>query len=281
MRLTAICLSAALLAAPLALAAQTTNSSPSQTDLQVPAPANRALPTHIYPKKVVKPLKPFSALAFSGGISAEGVNLQAATNVNRYLNLRAIGNVFNYTVSNVDVSGFTVNGKLNLATMATSLDYYPFPNHGLRLSPGVQFYNQNSVTANVQVAGGTKLTLNDVNYYASTANPITGTGSVGLNTQNPAFTGTIGWGNMIPRKGEHWSFPFEIGVAVVGSPNVNVALTSGLACNAQGQNCVNVATDPTVNANLQAQIAKYKSDLDPLKVYPIFSFGVSYSFKIR
>ena len=44
---------------------------------------------------------------------------------------------------------------------------------------------------------------------------------------------------------------------------------------------MNVATDPTLNANLQAQIAKYKSDLDPLKFYPIVSFGVSYSFKIR
>jgi len=60
-----------------------------------------------------------------------------------------------------------------------------------------------------------------------------------------------------------------------------VTLTSGQACNAQGLNCVNVATYPTVQANLQAQVAKYKNDLDPLKTYPIVSFGVAYNFRIR
>jgi hypothetical protein len=92
---------------------------------------------------------------------------------------------------------------------------------------------------------------------------------------------TTGWGNMISRRGGHWSFPFELGAAFIGVPSVNVALTSGLACNAQGQNCVNVATDPNVQANLQAQIAKYKSDLNPFKYYPIVSFGVGYNFSLR
>jgi ubiquinone biosynthesis protein Coq4 len=44
---------------------------------------------------------------------------------------------------------------------------------------------------------------------------------------------------------------------------------------------VDVATDQSVQSNLQAQIAKYKSDLDPLKTYPIASFGVAYSFHVR
>jgi hypothetical protein len=86
---------------------------------------------------------------------------------------------------------------------------------------------------------------------------------------------------MIPRKGGHFSFPFELGVAFVGAPTVNVALTSGQACDAQGQNCVNVATDPDVKANMLAQVTKYKNDLDPLKTYPIASFGVAYSFGAR
>ena len=73
---------------------------------------------------------------------------------------------------------------------------------------------------------------------------------------------------MIPRRGGHWSFPFEVGAAFVGAPSINMALTSGLACDAQGQNCVSVATDPTVQANLQAQIQKYKTDLSPFQYYP-------------
>jgi hypothetical protein len=282
-RFTALCLSLALLATPLASKAQTTTYTPSQSDLQVPiqAQTKRTLPTEIYPKRVERPIRPFSRLAFGGGVSAMGVNMQAATNVNRYLNVRGTGNFFDYTVTNIDVSGFAVTGKVNMATAGAGLDYYPFPNHGLRLSGGALFYNQNAVSANVLVTGGTKLTLNNVNYYGSTIYPIIGTGSVGLHTYNPTPTFTLGWGNMIPRKGEHWSFPVEVGAALVGTPAIALELTSGQACNVNGQSCVNVVSDPTLNANLQAQIAKYKSDLDPLKFYPIVSFGVSYSFKIR
>jgi len=36
-----------------------------------------------------------------------------------------------------------------------------------------------------------------------------------------------------------------------------------------------------VQTNLQAQVNKYKSDLDPLKTFPIISFGVAYSFNLR
>jgi hypothetical protein len=210
-----------------------------------------------------------------------GINMQAAVNANRYINLRGTGNYFNYTISNISSNGLNLNGKLNFAAAGASVDFYPFPNHGFRLSPGALFYNQNTVGANVTVAGGTKFTLNSVSYYASSTNPITGNGSLGLNTSNPAFTMTTGWGNMISRRGGRWSFPFELGAAFIGVPSVNVALTSGLACNAQGQNCVNVATDPNVQANLQAQIAKYKSDLNPFKYYPIVSFGLGYNFNLR
>jgi hypothetical protein len=102
-----------------------------------------------------------------------------------------------------------------------------------------------------------------------------------LHTQKTAFTATTGWGNVIPRKGGHLSFPFEIGVAFIGSPTLDIALNSGQVCDAQGQNCVNVATDQNVQDNLKKQIDKYKSDLDPLKTYPIVSFGIAYNFKIR
>ena len=37
---------------------------------------------------------PFSHFALGGGISTMGINLQAAINVNRYINLRATGNYF-------------------------------------------------------------------------------------------------------------------------------------------------------------------------------------------
>jgi len=272
------CLSLVLLAVS-ALTAQTTTPSLSypSTSGQTASAAQKAKKA----KKTATIIKPFSRLAFSGGIGVMGINMQAATNVNKYMNVRGVGNYLNYSVNNVSTNGFNIDAKLNFATAGASVDFYPFPTHGFRLSPGALFHNENSASAVVTAAAGTSFTLNDVTYYSSTTNPVQGTGAVGLNTQKTAFTMTTGWGNMIPRKGEHWSFPFEIGAAMVGSPTVNFALTSGQACNAAGANCVNVATDPTVNANVQAQISKYKNDLNQLKVYPIFTFGVSYNFKIR
>jgi len=224
---------------------------------------------------------PFSRFAVGGGISPLGINLMAATNLNRYMNLRATGNVFKYTETGISTNGFNVDADLNLASMGASVDIYPFPHHGLRFSPGVLFYNANGATATFAVQGGTSFTLNNTTYYASSSNPVMGSGSLGLNSQKPAFTITAGWGNIIPRNGGHFSFPFELGVALIGAPALNIALTSGQVCDAQGQNCVNVATDADVQSNLQQQIAKYKSDLDPLKTYPIVSMGVAYSFRIR
>lgn len=224
---------------------------------------------------------PFSRMAIGGGVSAMGINMQVAVIANRYMNLRGVGNFFNYTVDNISTNGFEASGKFNLATAGASVDFYPFPYHGFRISPGALFYNQNRVTATMTASAGTSFTLDDYTYYSSQASPVTGSGALGLNTSNPAFTITTGWGNMIPRRGGHFSFPFEIGAAFIGTPSVNFALNGGQVCDTNGQNCVNVATDPTVQSNLQAQIAKYKNDVNPYRYYPILSMGMSYSFGLR
>jgi hypothetical protein len=289
MKKTALCLTLTLLAASSVLFAQTT---PSPADLKLPSasqdnpsPQNPGQLTHKAKRKTTT-IKPFSRLAVGGGISLMGINMQAATNVNQHLNVRGTGNYFNYTVNNITTNGFNVSGKANFATGGVSLDYYPFPSHGFRLSPGVLFYNQNQITASGVGATGSSISLNSVKYYSETANPLTMNGILGLNTRKQTATITTGWGNMIPRKGGHWSFPFELGAAFTGVPGVNVGLT-GYACTSQadaaisGASCVNMATNTTAQTNLTTQVNKWKSDLNPLQVYPIFSFGVTYSFPIR
>jgi hypothetical protein len=224
--------------------------------------------------------KPFSAIAFGGGVSPLGVNMQMATNLNRHVNLRGTGNIFNYNISNFTTNGFTVGGKLNLTSASTAIDLYPFANHGFRISPGALLYNQNAASANFSVTPGQSFTLNNTTYYSSTTNPVTGLGVLGLHPQKTAFTATTGWGNMIPSRGGHWSFPVELGAAFTGAPTLNMNLT-GVACDKTGVYCMNVGTDPTIQANLQAQVAKYQKDLNPLKTYPIVSFGLAYSFTTR
>jgi hypothetical protein len=265
--------------------AQTSQTASADDQPAAPASHSYAIsaPVHVASPQPYFAPAPFSRLAFGAGISAMGINMQAAVNANRCMNLRAVGNFFNYTVNNISVSGLQMSGKLNMASAGASIDFYPFPNHGFRLSPGALFYNQNALSATVMAPGGTSFTLDGFTYYSSEANPVTGSGNLGLNTQKPAFTMTSGWGNMISRRGGHLSFPIEIGAAFIGSPSVKMALTSGQVCaNPQGtEACYNVVGNAQINSNLQAQVAKYQNDLNPLRIYPIFSCGVAYNLSLR
>lgn len=211
------------------------------------------------------------------------------TNLNQHLNLRSSGSVLNYS-TNFTASGIAADGQLNLKSAGTALDIYPF-HKGFRISPGLLFYNGNQVTATGNVAGGASFTLNNQTYYSANANattgatPVNGNAVLSLHTTKPAFTITSGWGNTLPRNG-HWSFPFEVGVALTGAPSLNVNL-GGWACYDQAQTvCTDITskTDPIaleIQSNLQAQVAKWTNDIEPLKTYPIASFGVAYSFGLR
>jgi hypothetical protein len=282
-----------LLAASAGLLAQTGSSLSGTSQFSYSAGAKSSNAIHsAKTKPVFAPPAPFSRLALGGGISAMGINMQAAVNTSFHVNLRAVGNYFNYSMSNVKISGgggssgVNVSGKLNFASLGAALDYYPFPKHGWRLSPGVMLFNQNEISASGVSSAGTSITLGGQTYYSDTVNPMAVSADLGLNTHRQAFTLTTGWGNMISRKGGHWSFPFELGAVFAGVPSIKMDLT-GNACGTQadsatnGPSCVNMATNATAQANLSSQIAKYQNELNPLQVYPIFSFGVAYNFRIR
>ena len=78
---------------------------------------------------------------------------------------------------------------------------------------------------------------------------------------------TTGWGNLIPRRGGHFSFPFEIGAIFTGAPTIGFNAT-GNACLTQadaadnGPSCENMATNPQAQTNIAAQVAKYQKDLN-------------------
>jgi hypothetical protein len=223
---------------------------------------------------------PFSRLALSGGVGANGINMQVAVEANRFINIRGIGNYFNYSLTKT-VSGTNDSGTLNFATAGVSVDFYPFPNHGWRLSPGALFYNQNAITASVNVPGGNSFTMDNTKFYSSNASPVVGTGGIVLNKTNPAFTMTTGWGNLISRRGGHFSVPFEVGAAFVGAPTVKLNFVNGIVCTDQAQTqCSNVNSFPQFTDDVNAQIAIYNNDLSVLKVYPILSIGIGYNFKL-
>jgi len=252
------------------------------------AGSGSVLPTKTAAKNSNAVNTPLSRVGIGVGVGAMGINMSVATNLNRHMNVRGTGNVFNYSVNNISTNGFNIGAKLKFASAGAALDFYPFPTHGFRLSPGMILYNENGISASGTIAQGDSINLNDQDYYSWTSDPMQATASVGFNTNKKAFSMTTGWGNMIARKGGHFSFPLEIGAAFTGVPTVGVNLTGGACTSATAQssaNCADLSGNATlaqeVHTNLQDQIAKWKSDLDPFKVYPIFSMGMSYNFRIR
>jgi hypothetical protein len=228
-----------------------------------------------------------SRFSIGGGISPLGIGAEISTNLNSHLNARLSGSMFDTDVS-FSSNGFNADGKLRFASIRLSGDVFPFHN-GFRISPGLMFYNQNRVTAADTVAPGSSFTLNNDTFYSAHANsagatPVNGTALLNLHSTRPAFTITGGWGNTVPRRG-HWSFPVEVGVALIGSPKVDVNL-QGWACHDQAEKqCTNIA-DPNnpiaiqVQNDLKTEVNKWTQDLDALMTYQIVSVGVSYSFHL-
>ena len=267
------------------LAAQTTGSSSfdSQTDQGGGVTASPVSPANPGSDR------PFSKIALGPSFSLLGVGLDLTTNLNRHLNLRASGGFLDQPI-HFTTNGFHADAKLKLASTRASLDIYPFRS-GFRISPGLMAYNQNRITGTESIAGGASFTLNGDTFYSDNANvatgavPVYGSALLNLHATQPAFTITAGWGNPLARNG-HWSFPFEAGIALVGAPAVNVNL-AGWACLDQAQTqCADLSNQNSpiavqVQNDLQAEIGKWKSDLDPLKTFPIIKGGVTYSFNVR
>ena len=311
MKYTPVLLSLLILAATSALPAQSpsTPATPKPATQTPSSPAAKPAAQTAKPPVAAKPaahrskkgevhLKPFSSLAFGGGMSTMGINMQASTNLNRYMNLRGTGNYFNYTASNLNINGFDVSGKVDLATAGASLDLFPFPNHGFRISPGVLFYNQNNLTAQGTLGVGNSITLAHQNIYTDTTNPMTVGGYLDVNTNKQAFMITTGWGNVIPRRRQdqvssHLTFPFEMGLAFTGVPTLNLNLT-GDACmytTSKTTLTCDSLTDTTPGSvgvqaqnDLNTQLGIWRTDVNQhwyYKVTPIVSFGVSYSFNFK
>jgi hypothetical protein len=280
MKRIAFFLSMTMLAIPPAARSQSSSSTMNPPPMDDPSSA-AGIQSPVSRKFIPGPVSPLSRVAIGGGISPMGIHLLMATNLNRHLDVRGNGNFFKYSVNSISVSGFTISPQLNLASAGVALDVYPFAGHGFRVTPGVLVYNANEASSPIVAQAGTSFTLNGHDYYSSNSNPVTGVASLNLHSQNPAFTITTGWGSFFPAKGGHWSFPFEIGVALIGSPTVNMALTSGQVCDYTYATCMNVTSDPQLQSDLQAQVAKYKNDLDPLKTFPVIGGGIVYNFRTR
>ena len=220
--------------------------------------------------------KPFTAYGVDARVGFGGVGFDVATALAQKINLRVGGDFFSYSDTFVEQQA-NVNAALQLQTGHASLDWFPFGN-GFRVSPMVVFGNNNHVRATVLVPAGTTVTLSGSDYVSSATDPLRGNGSVDFRKTSPGLT--VGWGNIVPRSGARWSFPFELGFYYVGQPTLKVAFT-GSACDPTQPaaiGCQSVDTDSDFQASLAAFKARNDNNLSYASFFPVLSTGVGFRF---
>jgi hypothetical protein len=186
---------------------------------------------------------------FALGVTAGtlGAGIQAATAVTRKSNVRVGFNYFTYSGSATSNSdNITFNGTLKLESGEVLFDQYI--GHSFHISPGVAIYDGNQATGNATIPAGQSFTLNNVSYYSSASNPVTGTGSFTASKIAPELL--IGFGNMLPRRAQkHFSASFEAGVIFTQKPVIALGLTGNACTTTVAATCLPIATTPAIQTN--------------------------------
>lgn len=216
----------------------------------------------------------FRRVAVGVKASPLGFGLEVATPLTSRLDLRIADNLFIHR-NTFTYDGVNLDSKLSLSSMQAGIDIFPFRHSGWHVTPGVLFANHNRAIADASVPGGESFSPGDGNYISSPADPVKGTLRIPLDSTAPTLS--IGIGSLFPRSGRHWSIPFEVGVAYIGPPQVGLNL-GGSVCDPASGVCQPIANDPQAQANVALEAKQIKSDLSPLKTYPILSVGFSYNF---
>jgi len=260
----------------LPLLASYSSSLPSSGDARPYAssrmigPATTAAPPH----KVI--IRPISKVAIALRVGLGGIGADMATPLSRHFNLRAGAETFSYAYNFTD-TGANVATTIRLRSGHTSLDWFPFGG-SFRISPLVNYGNNNAFRGTVLVPAGSSITLSGSDYVSSTADPLRGSASVGFRKTSPGLS--FGFGNMIPRTGKHFSFPVEIGFYYVGQPTLKVAFT-GSACDPsqpQPLGCQSVNNDAGFQSSLTAFTARNNHNLSYASFFPVLSSGVGFRF---
>ncbi len=171
-------------------------------------------------------------------------------------------------------NGIHYDGQLRFQSAEAHLDWFPF--WGFHISPGLLFYNGNQATATAMVPGSQTFTVGGTTYESDPSAPVTGSAKLDFVKVSPTIM--LGVGNLIPRSGRHYSFLFEIGGAYQGSARVALNLAGNVCNPGDLTTCRAISSDPTVQANVQAQQVKIQNDVNPYRFYPVISLGVGFNF---
>lgn len=205
-----------------------------------------------------------------------GFGGRVATSLTRGLVLRAGGSYFSFS-TNQTSNGIPFTATIVLQSEEAQVDWYPF-HTGFHLSPGVQFGNSSRLYGNAFIPAGNSFTLNGTNYYSGAAGPVQASGSARFRHTSPMLT--LGWGSWVRRNARqgHWAFPFELGAVYNEAPATTLNFSGVVCADAAQVDCENVANDPGVQANIQAERVKMHNNANYIRFYPIISGGIVFRF---
>ena len=220
--------------------------------------------------------RPFQSIAMYPHFGSDGIGVDFATPIAQHFNVRVGASLFHYATSFQD-QGANVDIRMKLQSGHANLDWFPFGGH-FRVSPLVVFGDSSGMRGTVLVPAGSTISLGGSDYTSSHQDPLHGTASVDFRKVSPGLT--IGFGNIIPRRGGNFSFPVEAGFHYVGQPQLKVSF-SGSACDPSQPEligCQSISSDADFQRNLAAFTARNNNNLKYASFLPILSVGVSYRF---
>jgi hypothetical protein len=210
---------------------------------------------------------------FVAKVSSLGVGGDVGVSFTRLANVRVGFNALDFS-QNFRSNGIQYNGTLHFRSAEALLDVTPLGDW-FHISPGFLFYNGNQITARANVPGGQNFDLGNVSFRSSPTDPVHGTGVLGVNKAAPMVM--FGFGSPIPHH-HHISIVQDFGVVFQGTPKTTLSL-AGTACDpVTGLACVNAATNPTVQAQVQAEQARINKDTSIVKFYPVATLGIGFRF---
>jgi hypothetical protein len=218
--------------------------------------------------------RPLSALGFATRVGLAGTGFDIATPLATRFNLRAGGDFFSYATTFLE-QGANIGVNVHLRSGHAAIDWFAFGGH-FRLSPQLVFGNNNRILATAVIPSGSTVTLNGEDYISSYSDPLHGSGRIDFHKVSPGLS--LGFGNVLPRTGRHFSIPVELGFYYAGQPRLQVAFT-GSACDPNypaSVGCESVDQDPGFQQSVAAFRVRNDHNLSYASFFPIFSVGFGY-----
>jgi hypothetical protein len=212
-------------------------------------------------------------VAVGGKMSTLGIGVETTAAVTKRSNVRGSFNFLNYG-RDASSAGIHYDGSIAFRSVQTTYDQYlagPF-----HVSPGLLLYNGNHGSAVASVPAGRMFSVGNTQYFSNPSNPINGNAE--LNFRKAAPIVLLGFGNPLSRGPHRFGINVDFGVVFQGEPDFRLNLT-GSACTLNPTiGCLNASSDPTVVANIQREEERIRTDLEPLKYYPVLSIGIGWKF---